>query len=69
MLDKSCPDRLKQHSIPMSRGSLTDLLACALFEQETIVRATIEALFEFIMEKHDLDAKPVEIVARNKKDC
>ena len=69
MLEKSCPDRLKQHSIPMSRGSVTDPLACALFEQETVVRATIEALFQFILEKHDLDPKPAEIVARNKKDC
>ena len=34
----------------MSRGSLTDPLACALFEQETVVRAPIEALFEFIVE-------------------
>ena len=69
MLEKRCPDRFKRDSIPMSRGSLTDPLACALFEQETVVRATIEALFEFIVEKHDLDPKPAEIVARNKKDC
>ena len=55
MLEKSCPDRFKQHSIPMSRGSLTDPLACALFEQETVVRATIQALLDAFAEKSELD--------------
>ena len=41
----------------MARGSLTAPLACALFEQETIVRATVEAVFEIIAEKSDLDSK------------
>ena len=69
MFKKRCPSTRKLNPIPMPGGSLTDPLACALFEQETVVRATIEALFEFIVEKHDLDPKPAEIVARNKKDC
>ena len=41
----------------MARASLTAPLASALFEQEIIVRATVEALFEIIAEKNDLDSK------------
>ena len=35
----------------MARGSLTAPLACTFFEQETDVRATVEARFEIIAEK------------------
>ena len=32
-------------------------LACALFRQETVVRAAVEALFEIIAEKSELGSK------------
>ena len=36
-------------------SSLTDPLACALFKQETVVRATIQALLDAFAEKSELD--------------
>ncbi len=40
----------------LARGSLTAPLARALFEQETVVRATIQALLDAFAEKSALDA-------------
>ena len=39
----------------LARGSLTAPLARALFEQETVVRATIQALLDAFAEKSELD--------------
>ena len=50
-------------SIHRSGGSRRGGLACALYKQETIVRATFEALFEILAEKSELDSKSVQIVA------
>ena len=55
MFKKRCPSRRKFNPIPMPGGSLTDPLACALFEQETVVRATIQALLDAFAEKSELD--------------
>ena len=41
-------------------GSRRSSLACALFKQETVVRATVEALFELLAEKSELDSKSVQ---------
>jgi hypothetical protein len=55
MLKKRCPSRRKLVPIPMPGGSLTAPLACALFQQETVVRATIQALLDAFAEKSELD--------------
>ena len=54
---KRCPSRLKQKPIPMPGGSRRGSLACALFRQETVVRAAVEALFEHLAEKGEMDWK------------
>ena len=51
---KRCPAKLKQGPIPMPPGPWSGALACALYKQETIVRAAVEALFEFFAEKGGL---------------
>ena len=48
---KRFPARRKQLPIPGSGGPWSSSLACALFGQETVVRATVEALFEIAAEK------------------
>ena len=45
----------------MSGGSWSSRLACAFLRQETIVRATIEALIEILAEKIEVG---LEIVAK-----
>ena len=60
MLQKKCPARLKRQSIPRPGGSRRSGLACALFRQETIVRAADEALFEIQTEKSELGSKSVQ---------
>ena len=62
-----CPAKLKQQPIHMPGGSRTACLACALFEQETVVRATetvvratVAALFEFIAKQSELDSKMLQ---------
>ena len=54
---KRCPARRKLEAICGSGGSRRRSLARALFRQETIVRATVEALFEILAEKSELDSK------------
>ena len=44
----------------MPRASLTASLACALFRQETVVGAAVEALFEILAEKSGLGSKLVQ---------
>ena len=44
----------------MPGGSRRGSLACALFRQETVVRAAVEALFEIHAEKSDMDSKSVQ---------
>ena len=58
MLPKRRPAKLKQYPIPMPGGSRRSGLACALFRQETVVRATVEALFEILAEKSENDRNP-----------
>ena len=60
---KRCPARLKQNPIPMPRGSQRSSLACALFRQETVVRATVEALFEILVQKQ-LFEQPLKLCLR-----
>ena len=51
---KWCASRLKQeHPIQMPGGFRRGSLACALFRQETVVRAAVEALFEILAKKVD----------------
>ena len=53
-----------------SGGSQRSSLACALFKQETMIRATVAALFEIIAKKSELDSKRLqknEHVAENIK--
>ena len=59
MLQKRCPSRLKQVPIHMPGGSRRGSLACALYRQETVVRAAVEALFEIFAEKSGLGSKLV----------
>ena len=49
--NKKVPARLKQNSIHRPGGPWRSSLACALFKQETVVWATVEALFEILAEK------------------
>ena len=51
---------LKWGAIPRSGGPWSSSLACALFEQETVVRAAVEALFEHLAEKSEMDSKWVQ---------
>ena len=51
---KRVPPRVKRQTIPGSGGPWSSGLACALFEQETVVRAAAEALFEILAEKGGL---------------
>ena len=60
MLKKKCPSRLKRPSIHKPVGPWRRSLACALFEQETAVRAAVEALFEHLAEKGEMDSKWVQ---------
>ena len=57
---KRCSTNLKQDSINRSGGSRRGSLACALFKQETVVRAAVEALFEILAEKSELGGKSVQ---------
>ena len=41
----------------MSGGPWSSSLACAFSRQETVVRATVEALFEILAEKSGLGSK------------
>ena len=52
---KSVTPRLKWGAIRSSEGPWSSSLACALFEQETVVRATIQALLDAFAEKSELD--------------
>ena len=56
---KRCPSRLKRDPNPMPGGSRRGSLACALYRQETVVRAAVEALFEIFAEKSGLGSKLV----------
>ena len=56
---KRCPSRLKQHPNPMPGGSRRGSLTCALYRQETVVWAAVEALFEIFAEKSGLGWKLV----------
>ena len=56
---KRCPSRLKRHPNPMPGGSWRGSLTCALYRQETVVRAAVEALFEMFAEKSGLGSKLV----------
>ena len=58
--EKTCPAKSKLPTISGSGGSRRSSLACALFRQETVVRATVEALFEIIAEKSELGSKSVQ---------
>jgi len=48
---KRSPATLKQHPINMPGGPWGAPQLSRLFEQETVVRATVEALFEILAEK------------------
>ena len=52
-----CPPRLKQVSIHTPGGSWRSSLACALYREETLVRAAVEALFEILAEKSEVGSK------------
>ena len=56
---KRCLTKLKQLAIPMPPGPWSGALACALYKQETVVRAAVEALFEIFAEKSDLGSNLV----------
>ena len=60
MLQKKSPAKVKQHPIRRPGGPWRRSLACALFRQETVVRAAVEALFEILSEKSGLGSKFVE---------
>ena len=47
-------------TIRMSGGSWRSSLVCALFKQETVVRATVEALFEILAKKNGLGSNLVQ---------
>ena len=57
LFKKRRPSKVKRNPIPMSGGPWSGRLACAFLGQETIVRATFEALFEIIAKKSDLDSE------------
>ena len=57
---KRCPSKLKQLTIPMPGGSRRGSLTCALYRQETVVRAAVEALFEILTEKSEMGSKSVQ---------
>ena len=59
LLQKRCPSRFKQHSIRRPGGSRRGSLTCALYKQDTVVWAAVEALFEIFAEKSGLDWKLV----------
>ena len=59
LLQKNCYAKLKQDPIPMPGGSRRSSLACALFRQETVVGAAVEALFGILAEKSGLGSKSV----------
>ena len=56
---KRCSAKVKRVSINMPGGSRRGSLACALYRQETVVRAAVEALFEIFAEKSGLGSKLV----------
>ena len=60
MFQKRFPARRKQGAIHRPGGSQRGSLACALFRQETVVRATVEALFEILAEKCEMDSNSVQ---------
>ena len=51
---KKCPTKVKRLPIPMPPGPWSGALACALYKQETVVRAAVEAPFEIFAEKNGL---------------
>ena len=55
--EKGCPPRLKLTPINGSGAPWSGGLVCALFEQETVVRAAAEALFEILAGKSGLGSK------------
>ena len=57
---KRCPSRLKQDPIRRQGGSRRGSLTCALYRQETVVWAAVEALFEHLAEKSEMDSKWVQ---------
>ena len=61
---KGYPPRLKQVTLTMSGAPWSSSLACAFPRQETVVRAAVEALFEILAEKSELDSKFAQ-----KADC
>ena len=56
---KRCLSRVKQYPIPMPGGSRRGSLTCALYKQETVVWAAVEALFGIFAEKNGLGWKLV----------
>ena len=56
---KRCPSRVKWLSIHRPGGSRRNSLTCALYRQETVVWAAVEALFEIFAEKSGLGSKLV----------
>ena len=46
-----CPAKVKRGTIDKPGGPWSTNLACALFEQGTIIRAAIEVLFEILAGK------------------
>ena len=56
---KRCPSRLKWRAINRPGGSRRGSLTCALYRQETVVWAAVEALFEIFAEKSGLGSKLV----------
>ena len=56
---KRCPSRLKRLPIRRPGGSRRGSLTCALYKQETVVWAAVEALFEIFAEKSGLGSKLV----------
>ena len=59
LLQKRCPSRFKHNSINRPGGSRRGSLTCALYKQETVVWAAVEALFEIFAEKSGLGWKLV----------
>ena len=56
---KRCSSSLKQHSIHRPGDSRRGSLPCALYRQETVVWAAVEALFEILQKKSGPGSKLV----------
>ena len=54
---KGVPPDANKNPISKPRGSRRGSLACALFRQETVVWAAVEALFEIVEEKRGLGSE------------